>query len=83
MALKVIRDAGYGYWRREMRLVTQCSDHPSVVSVFAVSDDCQLGHQPWIAMEYCDGGSFTNMVKVRGGFRNLLMISDLSFSFSP
>ena len=63
VALKVIRDSKGGgdpKWDREVRMLQTTSQHPVIVNCLGFSDH----PQPWIAMEFCDGGSFNQLVKV-------------------
>ena len=69
VALKVLRSDTLND-RQLRRVHAEClatgrlSSHPNIVTVYDAGTT--LGHRPWLAMEYCSGGSLANKVAAQG-----------------
>jgi hypothetical protein len=69
VALKVLRadtlnDRQLRRFRAECLATGRVSSHPNIVTVYDAGTT--LGHRPWLAMEYCSGGSLANRVAAQG-----------------
>jgi len=69
VALKVLRadtlnDRQLRRFRAECLATGRVSSHPNIVTVYDAGTT--LGHRPWLAMEYCSGGSLANKVATQG-----------------
>lgn len=69
VALKVLRsdtlnDRQLRRFRAECLATGRVSAHPNIVTVYDAGTT--LGHRPWLAMEYCSGGSLANKVATQG-----------------
>jgi hypothetical protein len=69
VALKILRSDGLNE-RQLRRFNAEClatgrvSDHPNIVTVYDAGTTA--GHRPWLAMEYCSGGSLAQKVAKLG-----------------
>lgn len=69
VALKVLRsdtlnDAQLRRFRSECLATGRVSSHPNIVTVYGAGTT--RGHRPWLAMEYCSGGSLARKVAEQG-----------------
>ncbi|MHB8273888.1 MAG: serine/threonine-protein kinase, partial [Dermatophilaceae bacterium] len=69
VALKVLRsdtlnDRQLRRFRSECLATGRVSSHPNIVTVYDAGTT--LGHRPWLAMEYCSGGSLARKVAAQG-----------------
>ena len=69
VALEVLRsdtlnDRQLRRFRAECLATGRLSSHPNIVTVYDAGTT--LGHRPWLAMEYCSGGSLANKVATQG-----------------
>ncbi len=69
VALKVLRsdtlnDRQLRRFHAECLATGRLSSHPNIVTVYDAGTT--LGHRPWLAMEYCSGGSLANRVATQG-----------------
>ena len=69
VALKVLRSdtLNEGQRRRfkaECLAIGRVSSHPNIVTVYDAGTT--RDHRPWLAMEYCSGGSLANKVAAHG-----------------
>ncbi|MEO8555277.1 MAG: serine/threonine-protein kinase [Actinomycetota bacterium] len=69
VALKVLRsdilnDRQLRRFHAECLATGRLSSHPNIVTVYDAGTT--LGHRPWLAMEYCSGGSLANKVASQG-----------------
>ena len=69
VALKVLRsdalnDRQLRRFRAECLATGRVSSHPNIVTVYDAGTT--LGHRPWLAMEYCSGGSLAQKLSTKG-----------------
>ena len=69
VALKVLRsdtlnDRELRRFRAECLATGRVSSHPNIVTVYGAGTT--RGHRPWLAMEYCSGGSLARKVAAQG-----------------
>ena len=69
VALKVLRsdtlnDRQLRRFRAECLATGRVSSHPNIVTVYDAGTT--RGHRPWLAMEYCSGGSLAHKVATQG-----------------
>jgi tRNA A-37 threonylcarbamoyl transferase component Bud32 len=69
VALKVLRsdtlsDRQLRRFRAECLATGRVSSHPNIVTVYGAGTT--RGHRPWLAMEYCSGGSLARKVAAQG-----------------
>ena len=69
VALKVLRSERLGdrqlrRFRAECLATGRVSSHPNIVTVYDAGTTS--GHRPWLAMEYCSGGSLARRVAMQG-----------------
>ncbi len=69
VALKVLRadtlnDRQLRRFRAECLATGRVSSHPNIVTVYDAGTT--FGNRPWLAMEYCSGGSLANKVATQG-----------------
>jgi hypothetical protein len=69
VALKVLRsdtlnDRQLRRFRAECLATGRVSSHPNIVTLYDAGTT--LGHRPWLAMEYCSGGSLARKVAAQG-----------------
>jgi tRNA A-37 threonylcarbamoyl transferase component Bud32 len=69
VALKVLRsdtlnDRQLRRFRAECLATGRVSSHPNIVTVYDAGTT--LGHRPWLAMEYCSGGSLAHRLAAQG-----------------
>jgi serine/threonine protein kinase len=69
VALKVLRsdtlnDRQLRRFRAECLATGRVSSHPNIVTVYDAGTT--RGHRPWLAMEYCSGGSLAQRVAAKG-----------------
>ena len=69
VALKILRSDGLGErqlrrFRAECLATGRVCSHPNIVTVYDAGTTS--GHRPWLAMEYCSGGSLAQKVARQG-----------------
>lgn len=69
VALKVLRsdtlnDRQLRHFRAECLAAGRVSSHPNIVTVYDAGTT--RGHRPWLAMEYCSGGSLARKIAAQG-----------------
>jgi tRNA A-37 threonylcarbamoyl transferase component Bud32 len=69
VALKVLRSENLGdrqlrRFRAECLATGRVSSHPNIVTVYDAGTT--RGHRPWLAMEYCSGGSLAHRMATQG-----------------
>lgn len=69
VALKVLRsdtlnDRQLRHFRAECLATGRVCSHPNIVTVYGAGTT--QGHRPWLAMEYCSGGSLARKVAAQG-----------------
>ena len=69
VALKILRsdslnDRQLRRFRAECLATGRLSSHPNIVTVYDAG--VTSGHRPWLAMEYCSGGSLAHRVATQG-----------------
>lgn len=73
--LKNLTDTDRERFRREARILTKLKDNPFVVDIYGFNDS---DSQPYIVMEYCDGGSIIELTKNYETENHLMLLLALS-----